>query len=113
MPYPTAINRVFVERRPFMSDEFEILLGCINHGSPPAYAEPVTLTASNPDDAYRVRKSTCALTDEAAQQLMDELWRCGLRPTEGSGSAGSLAATERHLEDMRALVFKVTPPARK
>ena len=47
---------------------------------------------------------TCAT--EEAQQMMDELWRCGLRPTEGSGSAGSLAATERHLEDMRRLVFE-------
>ena len=45
----------------------------------------------------------------AAQQLMDELWHCGLRPTEGSGSADSLAATERHLADMRRLVFKDTP----
>ena len=41
-----------------------------------------------------------------AQQLMDELWTCGLRPTEGSGSAGAMAATQRHLEDMRTLVFK-------
>jgi len=41
----------------------------------------------------------------AAQQLMDNLWQCGLRPTEGTGSAGSLKATERHLEDMRRLVF--------
>lgn len=40
-----------------------------------------------------------------AQRLMDALWDCGLRPTEGSGSAGSLAATERHLADMRALAF--------
>jgi hypothetical protein len=45
----------------------------------------------------------------AAQELMDELWRCGLRPSEGSGSAGSLAATERHLADMRRLVFKGKP----
>lgn len=48
-----------------------------------------------------------SLTD--AQSLMDELWHCGLRPTEGTGSAGSLAATERHLEDMRRLVFKGKP----
>jgi hypothetical protein len=48
------------------------------------------------------------LHDEEAQALMDELWQCGLRPSEGSGSAGSLAATERHLEDMRKLVFE--PP---
>lgn len=38
-----------------------------------------------------------------AQKLMDELWNCGLRPSEGTGSAGSLAATERHLKDMRAI----------
>lgn len=42
----------------------------------------------------------------AAQQLMDELWRAGLRPSEGSGSAGALAATERHLKDMQRIVFK-------
>ena len=48
---------------------------------------------------------TLSLTKDEAQALMDELWRVGLRPTEGSGSAGSLAATQRHLEDMRALAF--------
>lgn len=40
---------------------------------------------------------------DEAQRLMDELWRCGLRPSEGSGSAGSLAATERHLKDMQSI----------
>jgi len=41
----------------------------------------------------------------AAQQLMDELWQCGLRPSEGTGSAGSLAATERHLKDMQTIAL--------
>jgi hypothetical protein len=41
-----------------------------------------------------------------AQQLMDDLWDCGLRPSEGSGSAGSLKATQGHLKDMRKIVFK-------
>ena len=49
---------------------------------------------------------TFSLPMEGAQVLMDDLWHAGLRPTEGSGSAGSLAATQRHLEDMRTLVFK-------
>lgn len=40
-----------------------------------------------------------------AQELMDNLWRCGFRPTEGKGSAGQLAATDRHLQDMRAIAF--------
>lgn len=46
------------------------------------------------------------LRDDQAQDLMDRLWAAGLRPTEGKGSAGALAATERHLEDMRQLVFE-------
>jgi len=41
-----------------------------------------------------------------AQALIDRLWSVGFRPTEGSGSAGALAATERHLADMQRLVFK-------
>jgi len=55
---------------------------------------------------------TFSLQPSAAQELMDELWRCGLRPTAGHGSAGAIAATERHLEDMRALVFKTPAPKR-
>lgn len=48
---------------------------------------------------------TFSLGQTEAQALMDQLWQCGLRPSEGSGSAGSLAATERHLEDMRKLAL--------
>ena len=40
-----------------------------------------------------------------AQKLMDDLWDCGLRPSEGSGSAGAMKKTEKHLEDMRTIVF--------
>lgn len=43
---------------------------------------------------------------DEAQVLMDDLWNAGIRPTEGTGSAGSLKATENHLKDMRKLVFK-------
>lgn len=53
------------------------------------------------------QRPTAVLELEVGQQLMDELWRAGLRPTEGSGSAGSMAATERHLEDMRTLVMGI------
>lgn len=51
-------------------------------------------------------RAMLSLPVEQAQYLMDALWDCGLRPSEGSGSAGALAATQRHLEDMRSLVFK-------
>lgn len=45
------------------------------------------------------------LDDHAAQKLIDDLWDAGLRPSEGSGSAGCLAATQKHLKDMRAIAF--------
>lgn len=40
-----------------------------------------------------------------AQKLMDDLWDCGLRPSEGSGSAGAMKKTENHLQDMRMIAF--------
>lgn len=51
------------------------------------------------------------LTDTAAQQLMDDLWRAGLRPTEGAGSAGSLAATQKHLDHISRILDGVLPRA--
>ena len=45
------------------------------------------------------------IDNDTAQQFMDQLWTCGIRPSEGTGSAGQLAATERHLSDMKAIAF--------
>lgn len=46
-----------------------------------------------------------SIDPSAAQLLMDDLWQAGLRPSEGTGSAGSLAATQEHLRDIRRLLF--------
>ena len=46
------------------------------------------------------------INNNTAQTLMDDLWSSGFRPTEGSGSAGSLRATEKHLADMRKIAGK-------
>jgi len=40
-----------------------------------------------------------------AQVLMDDLWECGIRPSEGQGSAGQLKAVQDHLTDMRKITF--------
>lgn len=40
----------------------------------------------------------------AIQSLMDQLWSMGVRPAD-VGTAGHLAATTKHLEDMRAIAF--------
>lgn len=68
----------------------------------PTVAEPLTMRPYKQGEAA---EPTFRLDRQMAQDLMDQLWMCGLRPTEGKGSAGALAATQKHLEDMRALAF--------
>lgn len=51
-------------------------------------------------------ESRIIMDDKTSQILMDDLWSCGVRPTEGQGSAGAMAATTKHLGDMRTLVQK-------
>ena len=76
-----------------------------------AVAEPILMKATPLDSTQAVSPSmpTLRISPTTAQAFMDELWNVGIRPTEGSGSAGALAATQRHLDDMRALVFKRKP----
>lgn len=47
---------------------------------------------------------TFRLSPEKAQTLMDELWKCGVRPSKDWFGPGELASTKEHLKDMRALV---------
>lgn len=44
------------------------------------------------------------INETEAQGLMESLWQAGIRPKSGEGSVGQLGATERHLNDMRAMV---------
>ncbi len=72
--------------------------------------EPVVFRTMTEMESIVTRpQPTMRIHIDAGQQLMDELWRAGIRPTEGQGSAGAMAAVERHLEDMRTLVFKKKP----
>lgn len=57
------------------------------------------------DEGALIEDPTLSVHPDVAQGLMDELWRVGLRPSEGTGSAGSLAATQSHLKDMRSIAY--------
>lgn len=74
-------------------------------GSRTLFVEPLQIKVREDDHCIR-EEPTFSLEMEQAQTLMDDLWNCGIRPTEGAGSAGAMRATERHLEDMRKLVFE-------
>lgn len=83
----------------------EIAIHLTNGGIPGeglAIAKPLVFEAKEPFSYYE----PCMHLDiTSAQRLMDELWNCGLRPSEGSGSAGQLAAVQKHLDDFRTLAF--------
>lgn len=90
-------------RREDWNDGVSIYIRQRIYGVEQSFAKPIVFEKS--EEGIRPEPAVI-LKIQQAQQLMDELWQCGLRPTEGTGSAGSLAATQRHLEDMRSLVFR-------
>ena len=51
------------------------------------------------------RGPTLRLASDEAQQIMNELWRCGMRPRDGSGALAHVEAQQAHLNDLRAIVF--------
>lgn len=100
-------------RRNPMTDSVEFFIKSPNEQGV-AVMEPVQFRQITKEDresgaAYFGPAPSLSVEMTDCQQLMDELWHCGVRPTEGSGSAGSLAATQKHLDDMRHLVFKTKP----
>ena len=52
-----------------------------------------------------VVEPTFRLGNEEAQDLLNDLWNAGFRPNCGTGNAGQLQATEKHLDDMRKIAF--------
>lgn len=50
---------------------------------------------------------TFTLSRDEGQTLIDALWGVGLRPTEGIGSAGALAATQDHLKTLKEVNNKL------
>ena len=50
-------------------------------------AEAIDLVMRDvPPHTLLARLPQCGLNADAAQVLIDDLWRCGIRPTEGSGA---------------------------
>jgi hypothetical protein len=92
---------------PPWGNHIEVLI-CERHDNGQRFiAEPVTMREA--PDHLAISTPTLTMERTEAQVLMDSLWDCGIRPTEGAGSAGAMAATERHLADMRKLVFCANP----
>lgn len=67
-----------------------------------SYVSNLVMTTAEEGQAFEP-SNALTIPRETAQELMDSLWQCGLRPSEGSGSAGSLRATQDHLRDLQEI----------
>lgn len=52
-----------------------------------------------------VQPKALPLSKEAATQLMDDMWLCGIRPSESINNVNDKTDIKAHLEDMRRIVF--------
>lgn len=103
--------KIYVHQQPWYREHVDILITKLDGGDGDLrrkyVVEPLRVRPWTEADDAVMQQPTIRLPVEQAQQLMDRLWDCGLRPSEGSGSAGALAATERHLKDMQSISFQL------
>jgi hypothetical protein len=99
----------FAQRRPW-SNKIGLNIGNKPVASGPLHrVMPLLFETVKQGESVIGDEPTLALEFEEAQALMDELYSVGVRPTEGHGSVGQVAAMKEHLGDMRRLVFRDVP----
>ena len=98
-------RREFFARREFVTSNIGLYLRENPGDGSTLFAAPAQMVAMSSDPRVGHQEPFLHITYDEAQRLVDELWQCGVRPSEGTGSAGALAATERHLADMRKVAF--------
>lgn len=102
------IPKFFISRNPFGA--VEIYFGARLSDDKTISAEPVQMKVRDAESGLGIDRDAPMLTlferdaEVALQSLMDQLWAAGVRPAD-VGTAGHLAATTKHLEDMRAIAF--------
>jgi len=96
--------KIFIRRDDIWGDNFHVRMGSLV-GERMVIAQPVQFISTTEAPVVETQPAL-TLSKESAQSFMDELWNVGIRPSEGTGSAGQLAATQKHLDDMRRLVFE-------
>lgn len=60
-------------------------------------------------DGGMIEAPTLQLTKKQLVDLMDELWRAGIRPSNGEGNIGQIGALKDHLDDLRRIIHELTP----
>ena len=97
---------ILVQRHPF---DFGLSAIIVNYGREgvqqhlPSVAEPLVFKKVKEGDIYPSQHISLAF--DAPQRLMDELWNCGVRPSDAKWPKGEINAMTTHLKDMRTIAF--------
>lgn len=91
-------------RHGWMGDETELYIFQKVDGHR-AYCSNVTLQTV--EEGVSAPPSPIVIDATAAQVLMDDLWNCGVRPTEGTGSAGQSLAQQNHIKDLQTAMTRL------
>lgn len=97
--------KIYIQRAPWHRG-YDVHLAKKLESGEIAVAKPIEWRVATDHELNIESPSMLRLDTDDAQLFMDELWNAGLRPTEGTGSAGAMAAVQAHLKDMQRLVFK-------
>ena len=84
--------------RSYWTDTINIYLRA-QHGDKRFVVTDLVLTEFDPDNPVELQP--LKFEKETAQRFMDELWNCGLRPSEGTGSAGAMQQAQDHIVTLK------------
>lgn len=101
---------VHVEFSPWNGDAYALRLMHRDGNGQHSCAMPLTMQVHTPRNFI---DPFVRLDASAAQQLMDGLWRAGVRPVDAKAGDAQVAAIQAHLADMRRIAFDhfLTKPA--
>lgn len=104
-------NRLHVEYQAWAGREpYLFRLITFRAGGSSAVATAVTMAPCTDGDDV---EPFLRLDAKAVQQLMDDLWHAGVRPTNVKHSDERVDAMEKHLQDMRRLAFESIADVRR
>lgn len=98
----------FYAQKNIQNQHVELVVVHWGHAHDTAYAgQPIKFEVVTPEMEGQQQPPTMSLSYESTQNLINELWSLGFRPSNGEGDAGQLKATQEHLKDMKAITFKL------
>jgi hypothetical protein len=83
-----------------------LLVQPMSFNQPKPLVLPGPLTLIEAPEMHVPIEPTFRLSMQSAQQLIDDLWHAGLRPTAGKSSEGLVEAKQQHINDLRTILFQ-------